>query len=130
MLEYHKQKKYSDWEFVYDPQTDMMMAGGVANGGDVNGAGANNNPAGSNGSNGTNGPSVRTARAPSVSTMETPAAIPVRALGTSGTPDRGLGLRSERQPRSYDAESALSSKIERQVFALNGYFALMTSSAF
>ena len=20
MLEYHKQKKYSDWEFVYDPQ--------------------------------------------------------------------------------------------------------------
>jgi hypothetical protein len=56
MLEYHKQKKYSNWEFVYDPQTDMMMAGGITNGGDVNGAGANNNPTGT-GTNGTNGTS-------------------------------------------------------------------------
>jgi type II secretory pathway pseudopilin PulG len=24
LLEYHKQKKYSDWEFVYDPQTDLL----------------------------------------------------------------------------------------------------------
>src|ERR1700751_1735172 len=47
MLEYHKQKKYSDWEFVYDPQQDLLMnAGGIANGGNVNGAGTNN-PAGS-----------------------------------------------------------------------------------
>jgi type II secretory pathway pseudopilin PulG len=47
MLEYHKQKKYSDWEFVYDPQTDMIMAGGVTNGGNVNG-----NPAGMGSSSG------------------------------------------------------------------------------
>jgi len=46
LLEYHKQKKYSDWEFVYDPQTDLLMnAGGIANGGNVNGADANGNPA-------------------------------------------------------------------------------------
>jgi hypothetical protein len=46
MLEYHKQKKYSDWEFVYDPQQDLLMnAGGIANGGNVNGADANGNPA-------------------------------------------------------------------------------------
>ncbi len=56
MLEYHKQKKYSDWEFVYDPQTDMMMAGGITNGGNINGAGTNNNPTGT-GINGTNGSS-------------------------------------------------------------------------
>ncbi len=44
MLEYHKQKKYSDWEFVYDPQQDLLMnAGGIANGGNVNGADANGN---------------------------------------------------------------------------------------
>jgi type II secretory pathway pseudopilin PulG len=57
MLEYHKQKKYSDWEFVYDPQTDMIMAGGVTNGGNVNGSGANGNGAGLgvNSSNGTGG---------------------------------------------------------------------------
>jgi type II secretory pathway pseudopilin PulG len=47
MLQYHKQKKYSDWEFVYDPQQDLLMnAGGIANGGNVNGADANGNPAG------------------------------------------------------------------------------------
>ena len=56
MLEYHKQKKYSDWEFVYDPQTDMMMAGGITNGGNVNGTDTNNNSAGT-GINGTNGSS-------------------------------------------------------------------------
>ncbi|HEX6770650.1 MAG TPA: type II secretion system protein [Acidobacteriaceae bacterium] len=49
MLEYHKQKKYSDWEFVYDPQEDLVMAGGVTGGGDANG-----NPGGL-GANGTNG---------------------------------------------------------------------------
>jgi type II secretory pathway pseudopilin PulG len=48
MLEYHKQKKYSTWEFVYDPQQDLLMnAGGIANGGNMNGADANGNPAGS-----------------------------------------------------------------------------------
>jgi type II secretory pathway pseudopilin PulG len=62
MLEYHKQKKYSDWEFVYDPQTDLIMAGGAANGTDVNGTGANGNGTGlgvngSNGASGTNGSS-------------------------------------------------------------------------
>jgi hypothetical protein len=62
MLEYHKQKKYSDWEFVYDPQTDLIMAGGVANGADVNGTGANGTGTGlgmnsSNGASGTNGSS-------------------------------------------------------------------------
>jgi type II secretory pathway pseudopilin PulG len=59
MLEYHKQKKYSDWEFVYDPQTDMMLAGGITNGGNINGAGANNNSTGTgvNGTNGSNGSS-------------------------------------------------------------------------
>ncbi len=42
LLEYHRQKKYSDWEFVYDPQTDLLMnAGGIANGGNVNGADTN-----------------------------------------------------------------------------------------
>jgi type II secretory pathway pseudopilin PulG len=56
MLEYHKQKKYSDWEFVYDPQTDMMMAGGITNGGNVNGSGSSNNPTGTNNTGGTNGP--------------------------------------------------------------------------
>ena len=46
LLEYHRQKKYSDWEFVYDPQTDLLMnAGGIANGGNVNGADTNRNPA-------------------------------------------------------------------------------------
>jgi type II secretory pathway pseudopilin PulG len=54
ILTYHKQKKYSDWEFVYDPQTDLAMAGG-ATGGDVNGVGTNGNAAGigSSGANGT-----------------------------------------------------------------------------
>ena len=52
LLEYHKQKKYSDWEFVYDPQTDLMMnGGGIANGGNVNGTDLNN-PTGTPGSNG------------------------------------------------------------------------------
>jgi type II secretory pathway pseudopilin PulG len=51
LLEYHKQKKYSDWEFVYDPQTDLMMnGGGIANGGNVNGTNSSN-PTGTSGSN-------------------------------------------------------------------------------
>lgn len=54
LLEYHKQKKYSDWEFVYDPQTDLMMnAGAITNGGNVNGTNSNN-PAGT-GASGSNG---------------------------------------------------------------------------
>ena len=28
LIQYHKQKKYSDWEFVYDPQEEMMMNSG------------------------------------------------------------------------------------------------------
>ena len=56
LLDYHKQKKYSDWEFVYDPQTDLVMAGGVTNGGNVNGTGATGNAAGV-GINGSNGSS-------------------------------------------------------------------------
>lgn len=61
LIEYHKQKKYSDWEFVYDPQEELLMnGGGIANGGNVNGAGANGNAAGmgiagSNGSTGSTG---------------------------------------------------------------------------
>jgi type II secretory pathway pseudopilin PulG len=52
LLVYHKQKKYSDWEFVYDPQTDLMMnGGGIANGGNVNGTNSSN-PTGTSGSNG------------------------------------------------------------------------------
>src|ERR1700760_1988304 len=58
MLEYHKQKKYSDWEFVYDPQQDLLMnAGGIANGGNVNGTDANGNPTGAGGSGSGNGTS-------------------------------------------------------------------------
>ena len=60
VIEYHKQKKYSDWEFVYDPQEELLMnSGGIASGGNVNGAGANGNAAGmgTNGSNGSNGSS-------------------------------------------------------------------------
>ena len=58
LIEYHKQKKYSDWEFVYDPQEDLLMAAGagITNGGNVNGAGANSNGAGI-GTSGTNGSS-------------------------------------------------------------------------
>jgi type II secretory pathway pseudopilin PulG len=52
MLEYHKQKKYSQWEFVYDPQQDMMMTAGATNGGNMNGSG--NNPVGT-GASGPNG---------------------------------------------------------------------------
>lgn len=60
ILEYHKQKKYSDWEFVYDPQVEMLMGGGgITNGGNVNGAGTNNpagtGTAGSSGSSGSSG---------------------------------------------------------------------------
>ena len=56
LLEYHKQKKYSDWEFVYDPQTDLLMnGGGITNGGNVNGA-VSTNPAGT-GISGSNGSS-------------------------------------------------------------------------
>jgi type II secretory pathway pseudopilin PulG len=51
MLEYHKQKKYSDWEFVYDPQVDAMMnSGGIAAGGNA-GSGPLNNPSGTNSGN-------------------------------------------------------------------------------
>lgn len=58
LIQYHKQKKYSDWEFVYDPQEELLMnGGGIANGGNVNGAGANGNAAGLNGSNGSSGSS-------------------------------------------------------------------------
>ncbi|MGA9719041.1 MAG: nucleoporin [Acidobacteriaceae bacterium] len=61
LIQYHKQKKYSDWEFVYDPQEELLMnsGGGIANGGNVNGAGANGNAAGMgiNGSNGSSGSS-------------------------------------------------------------------------
>jgi type II secretory pathway pseudopilin PulG len=57
LILYHKQKKYSDWEFVYDPQEELLMAGGgLATGGNVNGAGANGNAAGI-GTSGTNGSS-------------------------------------------------------------------------
>ncbi len=61
LIQYHKQKKYSDWEFVYDPQEELLMnGGGIANGGNVSGAGANGNAAGmgvnsSNGSSGSSG---------------------------------------------------------------------------
>lgn len=58
LIQYHKQKKYSDWEFVYDPQEELLMnGGGIANGGNVNGAGANGNAAGLNSSNGSSGSS-------------------------------------------------------------------------
>lgn len=59
LIDYHKQKKYSNWEFVYDPQEELLMnGGGIANGGNVNGAGSNN-PAGTgvNGSGASSGPS-------------------------------------------------------------------------
>ena len=58
LIAYHKQKKYSDWEFVYDPQEDLLMAAGagITSGGNVNGAGANSNGAGI-GTSGTNGSS-------------------------------------------------------------------------
>jgi type II secretory pathway pseudopilin PulG len=56
LIEYHKQKKYSDWEFVYDPQEELLNAAGVTGGGNVNGTGANGNAAGI-GTNGTNGSS-------------------------------------------------------------------------
>lgn len=52
LIEYHKQKKYSDWEFVYDPQEEMLSAAGATSGGNVNGTGANGNAAGL-GANGT-----------------------------------------------------------------------------
>jgi type II secretory pathway pseudopilin PulG len=52
MLEYHKQKKYSDWEFVYDPQTDMILAGGITNGGNINGTGSSSNLPGTSGTGG------------------------------------------------------------------------------
>lgn len=52
LIEYHKQKKYSQWEFVYDPQSDQMMnAGGVAS----NGIGSSSNGANA-GQNGGNNP--------------------------------------------------------------------------
>src|SRR5690242_5234680 len=58
MLEYHKQKKYSDWEFVYDPQEDLVMAAGVTGGGDANGNPSGlgpNGPGGQSGSPGSGG---------------------------------------------------------------------------
>ena len=58
LIDYHKQKKYSDWEFVYDPQEELLMnGGGIVNGGNVNGAGAGTNAAGlgTNGSGGSSG---------------------------------------------------------------------------
>jgi type II secretory pathway pseudopilin PulG len=60
LIDYHKQKKYSDWEFVYDPQEELLMnGGGIVNGGNVNGIGTGSNPTGNNnsqsGSPGTSG---------------------------------------------------------------------------
>lgn len=56
LLEYHKQKKYSDWEFVYDPQEDLVMAGGVTGGGDTNGNPGGLGPNGTGSSGGPTGP--------------------------------------------------------------------------
>jgi type II secretory pathway pseudopilin PulG len=48
LIDYHKQKKYSDWEFVYDPQEELLMnGGGIINGGNINGTGTGSNPTGS-----------------------------------------------------------------------------------
>ena len=35
LIVYHKQAKYSNWEFVYDPQEDLVMAAGVTGGDEV-----------------------------------------------------------------------------------------------
>jgi type II secretory pathway pseudopilin PulG len=46
LIEYKKQKKYSQWEFVYNPIEDTLLAGGLAGGGTQN---LNGNPAGTAG---------------------------------------------------------------------------------
>lgn len=55
LIEYHKQKKYSTWEFVYDPQEELVMAGGITGGGNVNENGAGPGSNGSSNPNGTGG---------------------------------------------------------------------------
>jgi type II secretory pathway pseudopilin PulG len=55
LIAYHKQTKYANWEFVYDPMEELLMnGGGITNGGNVNGAAAGSNAAGI-GTSGTNG---------------------------------------------------------------------------
>lgn len=57
LITYHKQTKYSSWEFVYDPQEDLVMAGGVTGGNNMNGnaAGLGPNSSGSSTGTGTSG---------------------------------------------------------------------------
>ena len=52
MRVYHKQKKYSQWEFVYDPQQDMMNGGGQRRGGDPGTNPSGIGPGGTNSGNG------------------------------------------------------------------------------
>jgi type II secretory pathway pseudopilin PulG len=57
IIEYRKQKKYSQWEFVYDPQEESVMGmggGNALNGANTNGAGSNSNGAFGGGSNPSN----------------------------------------------------------------------------
>ncbi len=91
VIEYHKQKKYSDWEFVYDPQEELLMnSGGIANGGNVNGAGANSNGAGI-GTNGTNGSSGSSSFGFSNSGSSGSSGSGFGSSGSSGSSGSGFG---------------------------------------